>query len=111
MTTLATRPVSDPDLLSLLADEQTPLGKPLADKFRVACKRVADANAGDVDPNKVRALLLDDPDYSPRQYAALWAPACGPNGFLRKTGVRVPIAGEGSKGNSNKDIELRRWVG
>lgn len=109
MTTLATRPVEDPAQLDLFADTQTPLGKPFADKFRAACQRVATANGGDVDPNKVRALLLDDIDYDPRQYAALWAPACGRNGFLVKTGVRVPICGVGSRGNSNKDIELRRW--
>lgn len=109
MTTLSARPVEDPDLLSLIADEQTPLGKPLADKFRAACKRVADAHGGDVNPNLVRQQLENDPDYNPRQYAALWAPACGPKGFLDKTDVRVPICGAGSRGNSNKDVELRRW--
>lgn len=111
MTTLSVRPVSDPDLLDLLADQHTPLGKPLADKFRAACKRVADSHGGDVDPNLVRAELIDDPDYDPRQYAALWAPACGRSGFLRKTDVRVPICGQGSRGNSGKDVPLRRWIG
>ena len=111
MTTLATHPTDEPDLLALLADTQTPLGKPFADKFRDACHAEARLCAGWVDPNAVRLRLLDEPDYNPRQYAALWSPACGRDGFLTKTDVPVRIEGAGSRGNSNKSTVDRRWVG
>lgn len=109
MTSLATHPVDDPDLLTLLADELTPLGKPLADAFREACRTEAELHDGWVNPNNVRARLLGHPSYEPRQYAALWAPACGRSGYLNKTTERVQISGEGSRGNGNKDVLLRRW--
>lgn len=109
MTTLATRPVEDPDQLALIADDMTPLNKPFADAFRDACWAEAVAHDGWVDPNRVRARLLDHPSYEPRQYAALWSPACGRDGFLNKTDERVAISGEGSRGNGNKDVRLRRW--
>ena len=108
---LATRPTDEPDLLALLADEQTPLGKPFAEKFKAACQAEARMCGGWVDPNAVRLRLLEDPDYNPRQYAALWAPACGRGGFLDKTEVPCPIAGAGSRGNSNKSTVFRKWRG
>ena len=111
MTTLATHDVDQPDLLALIADTQTPLGKPFADKFRDACQAEARMCGGWVDPNAVRLRLLDEPDYNPRQYAALWSPACGRDGYLDKTDVPVQIAGQGSRGNSNKSTVWRKWRG
>lgn len=109
MTTLATHPVGDPDQLCLIADDLTPLGKPFADKFRDACEVEANAHGDWVDPNAVRLRLLDEHDYNPQRYAALWCAADGPNGFLDKTEVPVQIAGEGSRGNSNKSTFYRKW--
>lgn len=109
MTTLATHSVDDPDQLALIADDLTPLGKPFADKFRDACETEARMCGGWVDPNAVRIRLLDEPDYNPRQYAALWSPACGRDGFLDKTDVPVRIEGEGSRGNGNKSTVFRKW--
>lgn len=111
MTVLATHPVDEPDLLALIADEWTPLGKPFSEKFQHACREIALEHGGDVDPNLVRARLLNDPDYSPRSYSAQWAPACGRDGFLDKTDVFVPISGEGSRHNAGKSVRLRRWRG
>lgn len=113
MTTLSTGPVDEPDLLSLIADEQTPLGALAADRFRGACRAVAEAHDGWVDPNKVRARLLsgDTLDIEPRKYAALWSTACAKDGYLDKTNVLVPITGVGSTGNGNKSVPLRRWRG
>lgn len=113
MTTLATQPVDEPDLLALLADEETPLGKLAADRFHDACRAEAEANDGWVDPNKVRARLLsgDTLDIEPRKYAALWSTACAKTGYLDKTNVLVPITGAGSLGNGNKSVPLRRWRG
>lgn len=109
MTTLATQPVDEPDLLTLIADGYTSLHKPFADAFRAACQSVANSHNGDVDPNLVRAKLLDHPDYEPRRYSAQWSPACGRDGFLVKTDRLVPIVGEGSRGNGNKSVPMRRW--
>lgn len=111
MTTLATQPVDEPDLLALIADQWTPLAVEFSDKFRAACERVAGRHNGWVDPNLVRAELLDEPDYEPRRYAAQWSPACGRGGFLVKTDVLVPISGDGSRGNGGKSVPLRKWIG
>lgn len=111
MTTLSTHAVADPDQLALIADDLTPLSKPFADKFRDACETEARGHGGWVDPNAVRLRLLDEPDYNPQQYAALWSPACGRNGFLDKTEVPVQIKGEGSRGNTNKSTVWRKWRG
>lgn len=120
-TTLSARPVNEPDLLTLLADEHTVTRKPLADMFRAACRTVAVEHDGWVDPNLVRARVLedfaaglvecDDPELNHRQYSALWSPACGPNGFLDKTDRLVPINPTHSRGNGNKDVRYRRWRG
>lgn len=109
MTTLATHALPEPDLLALIADEHTTLGKPLADAFRDACEAEAVATEGWVNPNRVRARLLDHPAYEPRQYAALWSTACGRDGYLDKTDHPVQITGEGSRGNTNKSTTWRRW--
>ena len=111
MTTLSTHPVDDPDQLALIADDMTPLGKPFADKFRDACWVEARMCGGWVDPNAVRERLLDEHDYNPRQYAALWSPACGRDGYLDKTDVPVRIEGRGSRGNGNKSTTYRKWRG
>lgn len=111
MTTLATQPVDEPDLLALLADTVTPLGKPFADAFRDATETEGRAHDGWVNPNRVRGRLLDHPDYAPRQLSALWSVACARDGWLDKTERLVPIEGEGSRGNGNKKVPLRRLRG
>lgn len=112
MTTLATSPVSNPDDLALFADNWTAIAKPFADQFRDACWVDALTHDGWVNPNRVRALLLaEGPIDNPRQLSALWSTACARGGYLVKTDVLVPISGDGSKGNGNKSVPLRRWVG
>jgi hypothetical protein len=111
MTTLAASPV-DPhqlDLLDLLADADTPLGRLHRDDFEQACRAVADAD-GWVNPNLVSAWLHARwGEIDPRWYSAQWAPACGPKGFMDKhPEVRVQIDGKHSRGNSNKDVVYRR---
>jgi hypothetical protein len=112
MTSLAAVPV-DPDqldLLSLVADEQTPLGSLHRDDFRRACHADAMTHDGWVHPNRVSALLHRwFGDVNPRWFSSQWAPACGPNGFLDKTDIQVPIDATHSKGNGNKTVRLRRW--
>lgn len=110
---LSTSQIDDPDQLALIADDWTALGKTAAERFHDACQAVAREHAGEVDPSLVRARLLVDGelDIPPRQYSALWSTACARGGYLEKTDVMVPITGAGSKGNTNKSVPLRRWVG
>jgi hypothetical protein len=114
MTTLATQPVPDPDQIALFADNWTSLGKPAAERFREVCEADARAHDGWVSPNRVREAFLDggQSDLNVRQYAALWSTACSPkSGYMVKTEVLEQIAGEGSRGNTNKSLPMRRWVG
>lgn len=114
MTTLAASPVLDDqlDLLSLVADPQTPLGKLRTQDFKDACRADAEAHYGLVHPSRVSALLHERfGEVNPRWLSAQWAPACGPNGFLDKTNVEKPIDPEHSRGNGNKKVKLRRWRG
>lgn len=116
MTTLAQRPVGDSDQLSLIGDDWTPLKKPFADRFRAACESVGRAHDGWVDPNLVRAQLLDgDVEFTyaeAKQYAGLWSKSAGRKGFLDTYRDRtVPITGRGSMRNGNKDVPMRRLRG
>lgn len=107
MTTLAAQPI-DPnqlDLLTAIAD----VTLTTAD-FRAACEADARSHEGWVNPNRVSALLHQrHGEFKPQWLSGQWAPACGPNGFLDKTNVEVPIDGKHSKGNGNKTVKLRRW--
>lgn len=115
MTTLASTPVPDPDQLAIFADNWTALAKPFADAFRDACHAEAESHDGWVNPNNVRARLITEfgiDGYKPQQLSALWSSSCGPNGYMRvHRDVLVPIVGEGSRGNTNKSVPMRRWVG
>jgi hypothetical protein len=113
-TRLAAYPL-DPDLLdelALIADTETPLGIDLADRFRAACRADAAEHGGWIHPNHVTArLVADDPDVNRRRISALWATAEAPGGYLRKTDEWRQIDGSVSKGNGNKSVRLRFWVG
>lgn len=116
MTHLATHDLDlDPDqldLLSLVADTQTPLGSLHMTDFKVACYADACSNDGWVHPSRVSAILTRMVgEFDKRSFSAKWAPACGPDGFLDKTDVLAPIDGTVSKGNANKSVRLRRWRG
>lgn len=111
MTTLATHPL-DPnqlDLLTAIADTETPLGSLRAQDFRDACETDASRHEGWVNPNRVSALLHERfGEIKPQWLSAQWAPACGPKGFMDKTDVEVPIDPKHSKGNGNKSVPMRR---
>ena len=114
MTTLSTSPVEDPDQLALIADDWTPLAVPFADAFKEACRAEALASGGWVNPNAVRARLIAQygaDGFNPRQLSALWSSATGTkSGYLdTHRDVVVPITGEGSRGNHNKSVPMRRW--
>jgi hypothetical protein len=111
MTTLSATPV-DPhqlNLLDLVADTQTPTGKPFADAFKDACLMDAELNAGQIHPSRVSAILHDAlSTFDPRRFSAMWAPACGPNGFMDKTDIYRPIDPNVSRGNGAKEVRLRK---
>ncbi len=112
MTVVGSGPLDEPDLLELLADDRTPLGKVHMDDFRAACRAVADQHGGWIHPSRVSDLLHERfGEIDPRSFSARWAPACGPNGFLDKTDVLAPIDPAHSRGNGNKNVRLRRWRG
>lgn len=109
MTVLSTGPLEDPDLLSLIADPWTTLAKPFADRFRDACLADGHAHAGEVNPSRVRARLIASGGIdNPRQLSAMWSTATARGGYLVNTETWVPITGEGSRGNTNKSVRLRR---
>lgn len=113
MTTLSTHPVPDPDQLALIADPWTPLAVPFADAFKEACRAEALDHDGWVNPNSVRARLIAQygaDGFNPRQLSALWSSAASKSGYLdTHRDVLVPITGEGSRGNHNKSVPMRRW--
>lgn len=111
MTThLATHPIPDPDQLALIADDLTPIGRPFAEAFEAACLTDARRHLGLVHPSRVSAILRESyGDFDPRRFSAMWAPACGREGYLDKTDMLAPIDPEVSKGNGNKSVRLRRW--
>lgn len=112
MTAVGVGPLDEPDLLDLIADPYTPLGKLRMDDFRAACRTDAEAHDGWVHPSRVSAILhARFGEIDPRSFSAKWAPACGPNGFLDKTDRLDPIDAEHSRGNGNKKVPLRRWRG
>lgn len=109
-TQLAAIPVCDDqlDLLALVTDNETPLGSLHRDDFRAACMVDAAHHQGWVHPNRVHALLIERfGEVGPQWFSAQWAPACGPKGFLDKTGVMASIDPTHSRGNGNKAVELR----
>lgn len=112
MTIVGAGRLDEPDLLDLLADNQTPLGRLRMEDFRDACRADADAHDGVVHPSRVSALLRNRfGEIDPRSFSARWAPACGPDGFLDKTDDLAPIDPAHSRGNGNKLVPLRRWRG
>ena len=114
MTTLAAVPIcpGQLDLLSLVADNDTPIGSLHRDDFRAACERDATEHDGWVHPSRVSLILHNRfGEVNPRSLSAQWAGACGPNGFLDKTDAWAPIDARLSKGNGGKRIRLRRWRG
>jgi hypothetical protein len=114
MTSLATAPL-DPDqldMLALLADEHTPLGIDLADRFRDACRAEAEAHDGWVHPSNVTGRLkAQDPGVNTRRVSALWSTATSRDGYLDNTDRPARLDGSVSKGNGNKHATYRRWRG
>lgn len=111
MTTLATQPICNGqlDLLTAIADTDTPLGSLRFDDFKAACIAVADPY-GLVNPNLVSAYLHEHHrDMKPQSYSGFWSAATSRNGFMDTLRDRqVPIDPTYSRGNGNKSVPMRR---
>lgn len=111
MTTLAAIPVCEDqlDLLTLVADHDTPLGQLHRDDFRAACVEDGRAHGGLVHPSRVSLILHNRfGEVKPQWFSAQWAPACGPDGFLDRTDIPADIDPTHSRGNGNKQTVYRR---
>lgn len=104
-------PVDDAtaDLLTLVADEDSPIGRDVPAMFLAACERDARAHDGCVSVNRVRSLLADV-DINPRRYSSLWSAFTGRGKPMVKTGEWETCSGSES-GNDGRPFVLRRWVG
>jgi len=114
MTALRFAPVDDAtaDLLSLVADDYSALGKVRMQDFRDACWTDAQAHDGWVHPSRVSAILhARFGQLHPQSLSAKWAPAAGRDGFLDVTDKPAPIDPTHSKGNGNKSTVYRYWRG
>ena len=107
-------PIDEPtrDLLTLVADAETPTGQEHYARFLAACKADADAHQGFVSVNRVRAALTDNGQLQidPRAFSAMWAHATGKGRPMVKTGNWITCAGSTS-GNDGRPYPERRWVG
>jgi hypothetical protein len=103
-------PVDDDtaDLLTLVADVDSPIGADVPALFLDACQRDAAAHGGEVSVNRVR-MLLADADIPPRRYSALWSAFTGPGRPMRKAGWEK-CAGSRSR-NDGRPFPTREWVG
>lgn len=104
-------PVDDEtcDLLSLVADVESPVGRDVPALFLAACERDAAANGGLVSVNRVRRMLVGE-DIDPRRYSSLWSVFTGRGKPMVKTSEWETCAGSES-GNDGRPFVLRRWVG
>lgn len=107
-------PVDDPtaDLLSLVADTDTPLGRERYEAFLVACAADATTHGGLVSVNRVRAALSVDGvlQVEPRAFSAMWSASTGLGKPMVKTGAWETCSGSTS-GNDGRPYPVRRWVG
>lgn len=104
-------PVDDDtaDLLTLVADVDHPVGRDVPAAFLAACEADANAHAGLVSVNRVRAALADH-DIPARRYSALWQAFTGLSKPMQVTDEWEICAGS-SSGNNGRPFRIRRWVG
>lgn len=106
-------PVDDTtaDLLSLVADTETPTGRDHYARFLDACKADANSHQGYVSVNRVRAALTVNGELQidPRAFSAMWSRATGKDRPMVKTGNWITCAGSTS-GNDGRPYPERRWV-
>ena len=100
------------DLLGLVADTQTPLGRSHYARFLAACEADALTHNGLVSVNRVRAALTvdDQLQIDPRAFSGMWAASTGHGRPIQRTEGWEMCRGS-SSGNDGRPYRLRRWVG
>lgn len=102
------------DLLALIADVESPVGRDVPALFLAACERDAATHDGLVSVNRVRALLADE-DIPPRRYSSLWGHYTGPGRPMVKAYTDGQPLWETCQGspsrNDGRPFQLRRWIG
>lgn len=99
----------DSGLLDRVAVAWTPGGRDMHEDFLSACKADAEAHAGIVSVNRVRAMC-ESLNIPPRKWSSLWTHYTGPGRPMRRAGRWEEVRGDGSR-NNGKPVPLRRWVG
>lgn len=97
------------DLLSLVADPDSPIGRDAPALFLAACESDARAHGGQVSVNRTRALLVNA-DIEPRRLSSFWGHFTGPGRPMVRTGRWEVCAGSYSR-NDGRPLPTRRWVG
>jgi hypothetical protein len=111
MTTQPTWSASDDetnDLLTLVADATSPIGRDAPDLFLAACRRDAMAHDGLVSVNRVRVLMAEA-DVEPHRYSSFWSAFTGRGKPMVKADAWEPCEGSAS-GNDGRPYRLRRWI-
>ena len=103
------------DLLSLVADTESPVGRDAVALFLAACEADAAANDGVVSVSRVGAALPEDLT-STERYSSFWSAFTGRDKPMRKVTIQdgLPLweVREGSRsGNNGKPFRNRIWVG
>lgn len=97
------------DLLALVADPESPVGRDDVAAFLDACRRDAMAHDGLVSVNRVRKLM-DGRDIEHHRYSAFWARFTGKGRPMVKADGWEVCEGSTS-GNDGRPYRLRRWAG
>lgn len=103
------------DLLHLVADTESPVGRDAVAAFLAACQADAKANDGRVCVSRVSDMLPEDIT-STERYSSLWQAHTGNGRPMQRVkdslGRTVYDTREGSRSHNNgKPTIARRWVG
>jgi hypothetical protein len=99
----------DADLLDRVATAWTPGSRDVEQEFLAACKADAQAHAGLVSVNRVRALCASL-NVPPRKWSSLWTHYTGAGRPMEKTRRIDEFKGSPNR-NDGKPYFLRRWRG
>lgn len=98
------------DLLTLIADADSPIGRDMVTAFLAACEADAAAHDGRVSVSRVSAALPEDIT-STERYSSLWSRFTGKDRPMRRIPGVWDIR-EGSRtGNDGKPTPAREWRG
>lgn len=98
------------DLLHLVADTESPVGRDAVELFLDACRIDAKHHGGVVSPSRVRALMAGA-DVEHHRYSSLWAAFTGKGKPMRRLPGQFEECTGSTTGNNGRLYPLRKWVG